>query len=266
MITSAKKSGKENVLDGKKDLNVIPLSSVQNPVEGKPKKMKRKALKVIHDVNGVKVASPNEASGTLNDTHPKDLKGKVLTQTHDTVVLKETSHCPGKKKLKKMKIEGFKEMPEQDADTVCKDSSGYPKKGITNEKVDAGIQQDVKAFEIIIHIDEDEQMDNLHKCSNALDKKSDQNTKPCVNTKKHQNNDIKLHEKLSEAVAPLPTGTELVKIAGVDIPKEDAGNALQFLEFCATFGEVTSLQRLYTKVFRSFISDLAYFHYLFSDS
>ncbi|PWA54655.1 Zinc-finger domain of monoamine-oxidase A repressor R1 [Artemisia annua] len=243
MITSAKKPGKENILDGKKDLIVIPPSSVQNPVEGKPKKMKRKALKVIHDVNGVNVATPNKASGTLNDTHPKDLKGKVLTQTHDTVVLKETSHCPGEKKLKKMKIEGFKEMPEQDADTVSKDSSGYPKKGITNEKVDAGIQQDVKAFEIIIHIDEDEQMANLHKCSNALDKQSDQNTKPCVNTTKHQNNDFKLHEKLSEAVAPLPTGTKLVKIAGVDIPKEEAGNALQFLEFCATFGEILNLRK-----------------------
>nr|GEX42725.1 zinc-finger domain of monoamine-oxidase A repressor R1 [Tanacetum cinerariifolium] len=243
MITSAKKPGKENILDGKKDLNAIPPSSVQHPVEGKPKKMKRKALKVIHDVNGVNAASPNEASSTLNNTNPKDLKGKVLTQTHDTVVLKETSHCPGEKKLKKMKIEGFKEIPEQDADTVCKDSSGYPKKGITNEKVDAGIQQGVKAFEIIIHIDEDEQMDNLHKCSNAFDKKSDQNTKPCVNTKKHQNNDIKLHERLSKAVSPLPTGTELVKIAGVDIPKEDAGDALQFLEFCATFGEILTLRK-----------------------
>ncbi|PWA49071.1 DDT domain, subgroup [Artemisia annua] len=31
---------------------------------------------------------------------------------------------------------------------------------------------------------------------------------------------------------------ELVTIAGVDLPKEDVGNALQLLEFCYTFGKI----------------------------
>ncbi|GJT02263.1 zinc-finger domain of monoamine-oxidase A repressor R1 [Tanacetum coccineum] len=44
-----------------------------------------------------------------------------------------------------------------------------------------------------------------------------------------------------ESVIPLPTGSELVTIAGVDLPKEDAGNALQLLEFCYTFGKIVDV-------------------------
>ena len=36
----------------------------------------------------------------------------------------------------------------------------------------------------------------------------------------------------------LPKGTELINLAGVDMPSEDIGHALQLLEFCETFGEV----------------------------
>ncbi|XP_071711284.1 uncharacterized protein [Rutidosis leptorrhynchoides] len=46
-----------------------------------------------------------------------------------------------------------------------------------------------------------------------------------------------------EDVIPLPTGSELVTIAGVDLPKEDVGNALQLLEFCSTFGKILDVKK-----------------------
>ncbi|GFY86808.1 zinc-finger domain of monoamine-oxidase A repressor R1 protein [Actinidia rufa] len=36
---------------------------------------------------------------------------------------------------------------------------------------------------------------------------------------------------------PLPQGTELTTVAGIDLPLDDVGHALQFLEFCAAFEE-----------------------------
>lgn len=37
----------------------------------------------------------------------------------------------------------------------------------------------------------------------------------------------------------LPQGTLLTTVAGLELSAEDVGNALQFLEFCAAFGEVS---------------------------
>ncbi|XP_024975584.1 uncharacterized protein LOC112513527 [Cynara cardunculus var. scolymus] len=40
----------------------------------------------------------------------------------------------------------------------------------------------------------------------------------------------------------LPQGTELINLAGIDMPSEDIGHALQLLEFCEAFGEVLELK------------------------
>ncbi|KAE8684692.1 Zinc-finger domain of monoamine-oxidase A repressor R1 protein, putative isoform 2 [Hibiscus syriacus] len=41
----------------------------------------------------------------------------------------------------------------------------------------------------------------------------------------------------------LPEGTSLITVAGVDLPPNDVGHALQFLEFCAAFGEVLDMKK-----------------------
>ncbi|PSR87806.1 Cell division cycle-associated 7-like protein [Actinidia chinensis var. chinensis] len=41
---------------------------------------------------------------------------------------------------------------------------------------------------------------------------------------------------------PLPQGTELTTVAGIDLPLDDVGHALQFLEFCAAFEEILDLK------------------------
>lgn len=44
------------------------------------------------------------------------------------------------------------------------------------------------------------------------------------------------------AAIPLPEGTNLTTVVGIQINPEDVGNALQFLEFCAAFGEVMQMK------------------------
>ena len=40
----------------------------------------------------------------------------------------------------------------------------------------------------------------------------------------------------------LPPGTLLTSVCGIDLLPEDSGCALQFMEFCATFGEVNEIK------------------------
>ncbi|KAL4341273.1 hypothetical protein GQ457_08G014410 [Hibiscus cannabinus] len=54
--------------------------------------------------------------------------------------------------------------------------------------------------------------------------------KPCKDRK--LDIDIELHQ-----------GTSLITVAGVDLPPNDVGHALQFLEFCAAFGEVLDMKK-----------------------
>lgn len=42
---------------------------------------------------------------------------------------------------------------------------------------------------------------------------------------------------------PLPQGVELINIVGIALPPEDAGHALQFLEFCNAFEQVLDLKK-----------------------
>ncbi|KAJ0242932.1 Zinc-finger domain of monoamine-oxidase A repressor R1 protein [Hirschfeldia incana] len=53
-------------------------------------------------------------------------------------------------------------------------------------------------------------------------------------------NEVKEEEIQIEA--KLPVGISLTNVAGIDIPSEETGNVLQFLEFCSAFGEVLDLK------------------------
>ncbi|KAJ7971202.1 Zinc-finger domain of monoamine-oxidase A repressor R1 protein [Quillaja saponaria] len=42
---------------------------------------------------------------------------------------------------------------------------------------------------------------------------------------------------------PLPQGTSLTNISGIELPPENVGHALQFLEFCAVFGKALDVKK-----------------------
>ncbi|KAF6143778.1 hypothetical protein GIB67_016699 [Kingdonia uniflora] len=52
------------------------------------------------------------------------------------------------------------------------------------------------------------------------------------------------HDITSSVVdIPLPQGTDLTNVAGIDFPAKDVGPVLQFLEFCKSFGKVLDLKK-----------------------
>ncbi|CAN8275801.1 unnamed protein product [Cochlearia groenlandica] len=72
-----------------------------------------------------------------------------------------------------------------------------------------------------------------------------ENIKPVVKVRK-----TKVTNKPEEEIevdVELPQGTILTNILGIDIPPEEAGNVLQFLEFCSAFGKVLELKEGHAK-------------------
>ncbi|KAJ6354688.1 hypothetical protein OIU77_005317 [Salix suchowensis] len=54
---------------------------------------------------------------------------------------------------------------------------------------------------------------------------------------------MKLQNKEIDVDIQLPQGTCLTAVAGIELSPENVGNALQFLEFCASFGKVLGLKK-----------------------
>ena len=52
---------------------------------------------------------------------------------------------------------------------------------------------------------------------------------------------LKKKEKSQLEDVKLPQGSESITVFGIDLPSENAGRVLQFLEFCSKFGKVSSI-------------------------
>nr|VDD01414.1 unnamed protein product [Brassica rapa] len=57
----------------------------------------------------------------------------------------------------------------------------------------------------------------------------------------------KVKEEEIQIEAKLPNGTSLTNVSGIDIPTEETGNVLQFLEFCSAFGKALDLKQGHAK-------------------
>ncbi|KVH92329.1 Zinc-finger domain of monoamine-oxidase A repressor R1 [Cynara cardunculus var. scolymus] len=227
VIISPKKPGKENLFDGKTDLNANPSLPIPSSEE-KPKKMKQKRLDGVNKVSGV------EINHALNEKNEKKLKPEGLDKTGSSLVFVEKTSHLDKKKHKKLKIEGSKEIVEGNVN------------GGAISKVN-GVQQEVKEIKTSIHDGNGTEEKNIvHEGEEGLDGRSDQKANQQAEDKKYlkaKKKALNLCNNSFEAIIPLPTGSELVTIVGVDLPKEDAGNALQLLEFCATFGKILDVRK-----------------------
>ncbi|KAK8324498.1 hypothetical protein V6Z12_A12G303000 [Gossypium hirsutum] len=67
--------------------------------------------------------------------------------------------------------------------------------------------------------------------------------KPICRSPNLKKKNIKAKNETSDAEIVLPQGTSLNHIDGIDLPVEDVGHALQFLEFCEVFGEVLNMKK-----------------------
>ncbi|KAF8112862.1 hypothetical protein N665_0060s0043 [Sinapis alba] len=70
---------------------------------------------------------------------------------------------------------------------------------------------------------------------------ANQNSKAAGKIKKAKDTNEDKEEEI-QIEAKLPIGISLTNVAGIDIPIEETGNVLQFLEFCSTFGEALDLK------------------------
>ncbi|KAJ0256065.1 Zinc-finger domain of monoamine-oxidase A repressor R1 protein [Hirschfeldia incana] len=57
----------------------------------------------------------------------------------------------------------------------------------------------------------------------------------------------KVKEEEIQIEAKLPNGINFTNVSGIDIPSEEAGNVLQFLEFCSAFGKALDLKEGHAK-------------------
>lgn len=281
MITSPKKPGKENLFDGNTDSNVNSVPSVPPPVEEKPGKKKRKGFEVKHEESKIVDVSATDNDQALNKNKKKlkakgskeivkgDVSTDVIEKVDGNVIIPKT------KETKLKKIKGLKEVVAekistgavakvndvQQAEKDIKKSVDNGKEDIIHEnkkpkakkvKGSTGVVGDnviTGATEKVngVHQPENDIKNKVHEGGVVLDDKCDKKANQHLEdnkTLKVKRNAMNLCTNFFEAVIPLPTGYDLVNIAGVDLPKEDAGNALQLLEFCSTFGKVTSFCHL----------------------
>ncbi|KAK3033855.1 hypothetical protein RJ639_034273 [Escallonia herrerae] len=263
-IASPGKLGKENSFDGKMDTNIHPVSLASNTVNKKPIKMKRKGLKDMHDAPGNDLVFSKEAGPQPNEKKkPKKTKHAKLEEMQNGnkdngASWERNGLHTDKKRTKKAKQEECKEMHNGEGDDVpLLEEVGHKKPRVSNEiynkemgsnvKVDGSLQEEKgsktglsnKVFldpsgnekrkdrdviapkDVKVLYSQKNQHGELHKMA----------MQPCENR-----NSLNFESK--DLVAnPIAQGTELTAVAGIDLPLEDVGNALQFLEFCAAFGK-----------------------------
>ncbi|KAL2498430.1 Zinc-finger domain of monoamine-oxidase A repressor R1 protein [Abeliophyllum distichum] len=271
---SPRKRGKENSFEGKMDSNLHSESSSPNDVE-KLKKCKGEGLKKLHDGN-----VDNNITTKITSQGPHVRKSKKMKQEgrenrndddrNVGVLSKESSPHGSEKQQKKMKWDRLNEKSngangkeismenrlhderkpkKSKSDGLGERNSGNkedatlvkrtsPRKSKISKKVS---HQDSK-----LNIGVDPQQNKESEISgskedlvelygNAKRKEVDSKTVDDINV-------VILHNADIHAEILLPQGTELTTVGGVDVRPEDVGNALQFLEFCATFGKILEVK------------------------
>ncbi|KAH7851125.1 hypothetical protein Vadar_007631 [Vaccinium darrowii] len=231
------KRGKENSFSGNCNSNSHSIALPSIPNERKLQTMERTGLKEMEDGNGgdgislnVTSVKPQISNERLKKTrHGKrsdgvlakgGLKDKREDNQHDEILLKETiTRNPPVSKRESMRI---------------RDSMGH----------NAVIMEDVKfTGDFIVPEDEKDMKvsvsagdsSTLLGCKKSIEQKDSRPYKVEADAIKLLNNDI-------DVDIPLPQGVEIATVAEVDLPAEDVGYALQFLEFCTAFKEILDLK------------------------
>ncbi|CAH1421419.1 unnamed protein product [Lactuca virosa] len=247
------KKKKQNKLSPEGSIEIV--LEIGNSDAIKPKKMNQKRLK------------PEESKEMIVENGNSDaIKPKKITQkkmklekSKETIVENENTDAvkskemtvengnkdamkPKKIKQKKLKVEGSNEMIVENGNIDAIKPKKITQKKLKLEKSNGenailkvdGVQKKQKGIK-----KSTEEKKIVNENGEVLDVTCDQNT----DQSKVDKNTLNLTKPFVDPIIPLPTGSELVNVAGVDLPKEDVGNALQFLEFCSTFGKVLDVKK-----------------------
>ncbi|XP_021763526.1 uncharacterized protein LOC110728178 isoform X2 [Chenopodium quinoa] len=125
-----------------------------------------------------------------------------------------------------------------------------PQEVTKKEEVDGNDEKDnvrrsprkFNAPQEVTKIDEKTSDNNCGKETMKVKKAKDQ-AEPKVKSRKRQKGTDIDHIVMDIILPLLPPGSLLTNVAGLDLLHDDAGHALQFLEFCSSFGEVLNIRK-----------------------
>ncbi|KAL2247037.1 UNVERIFIED_CONTAM: hypothetical protein Sindi_2556000 [Sesamum indicum] len=251
VVPSPRKRGKENSFDGKVDANL------PNPVDKKPKKVKE-----VHGdcINVMKIVTQSPDK--------RKLKQEGLEDKHDGNKKpgpKGTGSHGSKKKSKKMKRDRPEEMTNSkiEEETLMEISVHDDQKRPKKLKKDELENNDIKKNDatlarrtiprklkvsnkvpnqratLNVGVNPEENMKNRIKKDSMEPLENDERKEDNGNNTANDKIVLEQQDADFHAEVPLPVGTELNSVAGIDVHTEDVGNALQFLEFCAVFGKAS---------------------------
>nr|XP_048328618.1 uncharacterized protein LOC107416538 isoform X2 [Ziziphus jujuba var. spinosa] len=249
VVISPRKRGKENSFDGKIEANSTSPNSLPLSGHNKSKKVKRDGLKEVSGSNkddgnfsinkskkvkrdGLKdVSNGNKDDGNLSNNRSKKVKRDGLKEVNNgnkdggtfsnqtTLGKPIVSEKTFKKEVEtKRKDDCILSEKKSKKKRVLNDVSSGPAKPEEERKVNDGQQ--------------DPRVSNTLKEDNAKAKKKA--LKKCT---------LNLEDRKVDIDLPLPQGTILTTVVGIELPPEDVGHALQFLEFFATFGKVFDVKK-----------------------
>ncbi|KAL5581974.1 hypothetical protein UlMin_014416 [Ulmus minor] len=161
------------------------------------------------------------------------------------------------KKSKKARREGLKEISNDTKDEGANSIPTSPLKPKVSEKIskkkaakekDAGTSEKDCRRDIVVGVSGAMDGDNAKKKTETKTKtkaetKTKTKTKAAMNSREMKKCATDLEDTDAEVNIPLPQGTPLTSVWGVELSPEDVGPALQFLEFCSSFGKVIDVKR-----------------------
>ncbi|XP_058226721.1 uncharacterized protein LOC131335411 isoform X2 [Rhododendron vialii] len=234
--------------------NALP----SNPAERKLKKMKRKGLKEIqhsNQDNGVLLKEASPINPQISNERLKETQGGNRSEG---VLSNRTS--PRKRQRGKERSTNIQESNQGDEILLKENNTEKPlisKKEVKTGRNVKGVLEKEKNLQTRVS---EGVSSNLIGCKKSKEQRESRPIKVMevwdgqkletdeaqprivMESSKIQADAMKLQSKDFDADIPLPQGTELTTVAGIELPPEDVGHALQFLEFCAAFKEILALK------------------------
>ncbi|GMP28448.1 hypothetical protein CsSME_00003987 [Camellia sinensis var. sinensis] len=192
---------------------------------------------LIHTARTTGFSSVSEmlhAKGPENFGIKKIVKGIDVGPTHTPPLPSNLDE----RKRKKMKQDGLKDIKEGNSiDGIMLKETSTKKSRISN-----GVsKKEDKTSQTVGVLEEEKKLETRVSKGVSYKLIKREKNKEQRHSRK-QTNAMKLQNKDSNPDIPLPQGTELTTVAGIDLPLEAVGHALQFLEFCAAFDEILDLK------------------------
>ncbi|WCJ25403.1 Zinc-finger domain of monoamine-oxidase A repressor R1 protein [Euphorbia peplus] len=229
VIDSPMKPGKENSVDGKIVVSSHSEKLMKPCTVKESMKKRRKGLQELNNGNGENdhnlVASspkkPRLDEGVATNKVKTKEKIKKDKKMEDMKPIIESQNAPG-------------EVMMNGASECCN----------VAEKVESKTQMSNVVFCLPVSNKAETSktggVPDVVKNNNNVETKRKKSTKSC---KINKSADELLSKKFVVEDIPLPLATSLIAVAGIELPNEVVGDALQFLEFCAAFGQALDLKK-----------------------